>query len=685
MRNVRNTLSACAAVIGALLISGPASSEESGPASAIPPSVEWQSNKAALVSNRGAQSSSQLAGIAAGYGTLQPLSTWLEVLNLYRAASWLPLTESDPSLVRGIEKHLEYLDLTPASYRTGFYANPHRQNPLSPWYSREGSISGNSSNLAFGTTNQKQAMEKWIHMPLHMIGMLRRGLFYAGFATRFSPPNSSFAALDVFGGLYPTYPDRAVVFPGEGMTLPTNYFAGETPDPLEQCGYRAPSGVPLIAMLPFDPPLGTTSTLQLGYGDLLDTADEICTVTAATWRSSDVTYGPLGKSILQREKAVLIFAKNSIGSGTHQATINLPGYGTLSWTFTFGFETSASPPMVYPGDDPVVIETDPDATVVGTITAPDPRGEGFATLYPCESGPTNTSNLNFSGIGRTVANFFVTRADSEGKVCVHVSAPTHLLVDRVSEVGIDNSTEVLSEARRLLDSRGTAKPLAGSTLKVRVGNPGRAVVGTITAVDPQPENFATAQGYVTAYPCLAGRTETSNLNFSYSTIAAGFISQVDANGDVCFYLSKSVHLLVDVVASLDGGGLHPAIRDLDTRRSNRPVEALETIEVLSGFPNQTIVGTVTALQATFEAYLTVFECGTPRPETSNLNFGQGRVVANAFVVKIGSSGKLCVFASDRAHVLVDRVGELVSSNVHPAIRDLDTRQPPTRFRGPRVL
>ena len=52
--------------------------------------------------------------------------------------------------------------------------------------------------------------------------------------------------------------------------------------------------------------------------------------------------------------------------------------------------------------------------------------------------------------------------------------------------------------------------------------------------------------YVTVYPC-GSRPDASNLNFvSGQTIPNSVIAPVSANGEVCFYVYGTAHLLADV-------------------------------------------------------------------------------------------------------------------------------------------
>jgi hypothetical protein len=608
-------------------------------------------------------------GSSSFYGSLGPTSSWLDVINLYRTASWLNGVSNEPTWTDGIAKHLVYMASTPASFFTGTYANVHYENPLSPYYTPEGDAAGQSSDLGGGTSD-RIAMEGWVQAPLHMIGMLRPGLTRSAFARN---PSTTRAGLDVIRGLVYSPPSPyPVVFPGDGMTTSVNRFYGEFPNPLESCGYSAPAGLPLIALLPFAPPAGTKAVMQTPSGSFLSSSADICTITSTTYTTTDLVYGPVGRSILESDRAVLIIPRQPLAMGTYKPTITLPGYGTLTWSFDVGPETKLEPRRVKPGTPLVVTTGSPAKAVVGTVTVVNPLGDGFVTVYPCNEIKPNSSNLNFVS-GQTIANTFVARADSNGQICVYSSATVHLIFDRVGELLPDG----LHAAVRDLDTRQGQPIVAGSSVVVRTGNPGKAIVGNVTIVQPS------GSGFVTIYPCAGGRTETSNVNFGVGqTVAGAFVSLADSAGDICVYSSVSTHILVDRVAEWSPVGIHSAVRDADTRRTGVRFGPGLVVDIQTNAPGKAILGTVTVTQPISAGFVTVYGCSNGKPPTSNLNFVAGQTTANAFFALADPQGHLCFASSVDTHLIVDRVAERDPVGLHIAIRDADTRQPPTTFNGP---
>ena len=62
---------------------------------------------------------------------------------------------------------------------------------------------------------------------------------------------------------------------------------------------------------------------------------------------------------------------------------------------------------------------------------------------------------------------------------------------------------------------------------------------------------------------------------------------------------------------------------------------------------------VTVTESTASGFLTVFPCGSSRPNASSLNFVAGQTVPNGVLTKVGTGGKVCLFSQVPAHVIVD--------------------------------
>ena len=65
---------------------------------------------------------------------------------------------------------------------------------------------------------------------------------------------------------------------------------------------------------------------------------------------------------------------------------------------------------------------------------------------------------------------------------------------------------------------------------------------------------------------------------------------------------------------------------------------------------------VTMVEARAAGYATVWPCGTPMPDASNVNFARGGTAANGVIAPIGRDGSVCIFTSADSHVIVDIAG-----------------------------
>jgi hypothetical protein len=92
------------------------------------------------------------------------------------------------------------------------------------------------------------------------------------------------------------------------------------------------------------------------------------------------------------------------------------------------------------------------------------------------------------------------------------------------------------------------------------------------------------------------------------------------------------------------------------------IEAGQTVEIAvtgaAGVPaDATAVAlNVTAVGADAAGYLTVWPCGLPQPTASNLNFAAREDTANLVLSKVGTAGRVCVYSSRNANLLVDLAG-----------------------------
>jgi hypothetical protein len=280
------------------------------------------------------------SNIGTGVSTSSPAATaWLTEINRYRTAAGLLPVVDQPSWDAGILAHLNYVARTSKSNLTGPYASLHTENPASPSYTSAGALEASRSDLFFDSSDltPTEFIDGWLSAPFHAIGMLRGRLTQVAFA---STANGGAAGLDVISGLGNSGPTSGpILFPGNGMTTDlTTYTGGESPDPLETCGWSARSGsygLPLIALLPNAPKAGLAAQVTGTDGSVLSTANgQLCVVDELTYHSSDAVYGNTGKEILQDDHAVLLIARHPYVAATYTATISQPGQSDIGWSFT---------------------------------------------------------------------------------------------------------------------------------------------------------------------------------------------------------------------------------------------------------------------------------------------------------------------------------------------------------------
>ena len=329
------------------------------------------------------------------------------------------------------------------------------------------------------------------------------------------------------------------------------------------------------------------------------------------------------------------------------------------------------------------------SAVVLNITVTDARGAGFITVFPCGSPRPNASSLNYVA-GATVPNAVIAKIGVGGKVCIYNSIATHVLADVNGYFPAGAKYTPIVPARLLetraddglttVDGQGLGAGLreGGTTTELQVtgraGIPGdaAAVVLNVTVTG------ATGAGFITVFPCGSPRPTASNLNYvAGSTVPNAVIAKIGVGGKVCLFNSVGTHLLADangffpagapfsalVPARLlesrpdpglttdDGQGLGLGLRDAGTTTELQ-------ITGRGGVPGtaSAVVLNITATDARGAGFITVFPCGSARPNASNLNVTLGATVPNAVIARIGVGGKVCIFTSIGAHLLADANG-----------------------------
>lgn len=319
------------------------------------------------------------------------------------------------------------------------------------------------------------------------------------------------------------------------------------------------------------------------------------------------------------------------------------------------------------------------AAVSLNVTAVDPVGSGFVTVYPCGDRPLS-SNVNYVK-GQVVPNAVIAPVSADGTVCFYSQVDTHLVVDVngwfADGLGFRGVTPL-----RVFDTRASQPQGAvavtqqrygeDKVLSVKVAGIGGvpvagagAVALNVTAVDPD------GAGYITVYPC-GERPLASNLNFvSGQVVPNAVIAPLSPDGTVCFYSSVGTDIVADVngwfVAHDGFEDLQPA-RLFDTRTSEPqgvvPITKqrygggnILTVKItgVAGVPSGGVGAVslnVTAVGPDGPGYVTVFPCGD-RPLSSNLNFVAGQTVPNAVIAPVSADGTVCFFSLVDTDLIAD--------------------------------
>jgi hypothetical protein len=214
-----------------------------------------------------------------------------------------------------------------------------------------------------------------------------------------------------------------------------------------------------------------------------------------------------------------------------------------------------------------------------------------------------------------------------------------------------------------------------------------------------------ASGWLTLYPAAQPRPQTSTLNFdsheyaiSNGAIARlGLFGPFGSGGKLCVSAGGAPSFVVLDVA----GYLNPTAAS-SVALLTAPVRAVDTRNGTGGFTGQIAPGkdqcfrlagvmgipadavgvllNVTAVAYGGNGWLTVFPDGTSLPSTSTVNYDSREyAIANNSVVKLGSSGGVCVDAGASASaVILDVTGYVTAAGVSQVpliapVRLVDTR------------
>jgi hypothetical protein len=264
---------------------------------------------------------------------------------------------------------------------------------------------------------------------------------------------------------------------------------------------------------------------------------------------------------------------------------------------------------------------------------------------------------------------------------------------------------------RVLDTRPDSqvgysgpKPAAGSVVEVTVTGAGQpALPANATAVVLNVTGTgATADGFVTVWPCGFQRPLAANLNLvANGTRPNLVVVKIGAGGKVCLYTQTGTHLVADVNGWYRASSSFVPVvpeRLLDTRPATQigyhgaspaagtTVQLQVTGVGISNIPANAaaIVLNVTATNVSTDGFVTVWPCGTQRPDTASVTTQRGLTAPNLVISLLGNGGTLCLNTLTAADLIADVSGYFTAGGeftpVQPG-RTLDTRSG-FRYTGP---
>lgn len=182
------------------------------------------------------------------------------------------------------------------------------------------------------------------------------------------------------------------------------------------------------------------------------------------------------------------------------------------------------------------------------IVATRPKYAGWLAVYPCDSGFSGTSNLNFRA-GQTIANLAVTKLAADGSVCLRSDQTLDAIVD-VTGWFTPGAFHPIAP-RRIMDTRqglGTTRISFEDTIELKIlGQPtippeATSVFVNLTVTNPEKA------GYLTVYPCAQVHPGTSNLNFAAGeTIPNLTLTRIGINGCVRVDSGSNTDVIADAV------------------------------------------------------------------------------------------------------------------------------------------
>ena len=284
----------------------------------------------------------------------------------------------------------------------------------------------------------------------------------------------------------------------------------------------------------------------------------------------------------------------------------------------------------------------------------------------------------------------IARLGTDGKVCVFALTTTDVIIDVAGYFPSADGFTPLANPARLLDTRpgepvtaggtsGSGAITGGTVREVQIGNLAGVPADAASVALNVTATNTTGPGYLAVFPCGQTAPTASNVNYTAAgqTTPNAVIARLGTDGKVCVFALTTTDVIIDVAGyfpTADGfTPLANPARLLDTRPGEPTVDGVASGggAVVGGAVRELQVGgraglpagaasvalNVTATNTTGPGYLTLFPCGQTAPTASNVNYtAAGQTTPNAVIARLGTDGKVCVFALTTTDVIIDVAG-----------------------------
>lgn len=116
------------------------------------------------------------------------------------------------------------------------------------------------------------------------------------------------------------------------------------------------------------------------------------------------------------------------------------------------------------------------------------------------------------------------------------------------------------------------------------------------------------------------------------------------------------------------------VKEPEPGTSGEGIAVGTSVQISTGYPNQTVFGNLTAVSTVTGGYTTAWPCNENRPYTSVNNYTPGlNATPNFIAVKTDPTGHVCFYSSGQADIVWDQYGATTNINAHTMIRKFDTR------------